>query len=206
VASSRIQVYDREGKFLRGWSVPASGGAFKLHVTKDDNLEVFTARGDRRLVFAADGTLLVEGQYRGEDYDRLPTGPDCQFNHTAAWYLLPLAHPFLAMLPGVAGFVGIVFLFHINNARRFSDGLAVSTTIKPSNVPRRSVVDTPPERVKPTEEIVAGIIVCAAGLMVVMEGIWSAHDVELAMIGALMLIGGLILLTVGWISLRRTYR
>jgi hypothetical protein len=114
VASARIQVYDREGKFVRGWSVPTAGGVFKLHVTKDDNLDVFAARGDRHLVFAADGTLLTDDHYR-EGYDRLPSGPNCRVNHATAWYLWPLTNPGLAMLPGVAGLVGLALLF--NNDR-----------------------------------------------------------------------------------------
>lgn len=37
IAPGRIQVYDREGEFLRGWFLPASGGGFKLHVAKNDD-------------------------------------------------------------------------------------------------------------------------------------------------------------------------
>jgi hypothetical protein len=96
IAPGRIQVYGREGEFLRGWFIPASGGRFKLHVTEDDNLEVFTSRGNRRLVFAADGTLLGDGQYR-EDYDRLPTGPACRVDSMSPWYLWPLAFAFVPL-------------------------------------------------------------------------------------------------------------
>lgn len=110
-AAGRIQVYDSEGEFVRGWFIPASGGGFKLHVTTSDHLEVFTVRGDRRLVYAAEGTLLSDDHYR-EDYAQLPTGPVCRVDRRGAWYLWPLAHPWLAMLPSFAGLGGLMVLFN----------------------------------------------------------------------------------------------
>jgi hypothetical protein len=107
-AAGRIQMYDREGKFLRGWFVDAGGRVFKLHVTEDDELEVFIARGDWHLVFAADGSLLREGPYAGESYDALPVGPYCEITLAVPWYLFPLTSPFVAWLTGVAGMVGMV--------------------------------------------------------------------------------------------------
>jgi hypothetical protein len=112
IAPRRIQVYNGEDQFVSGWFIPASGGGFKLHITNDDNLEIFTVRGDRLLVFAADGTLLTEGHYRGEDYDQRPTGPDCRVDRLSAWYLWPLAHPFLALLPFAGGLGGLALLFN----------------------------------------------------------------------------------------------
>lgn len=116
VASARIQVYDSKDEFLRGWFIDACGGIFKLHVTEDDNLEVFTSRGNRRLVFAADGTLLGDRQYR-EDYDRLPTDPTCRVDRVSPWYLWPLAHPILALLPGFAGLLGTGVLLNSDRLR-----------------------------------------------------------------------------------------
>ena len=116
VAAARIQVYDSKDAFLRGWFIDACGGVFKLHVTEDDNLEVFTSRGSRRLVFAADGTLLGEGQYR-ENYNRLPTGPACRVDRMSPWSLWPLANPFLSLLPGLAGLAGLAALFGSSTLR-----------------------------------------------------------------------------------------
>jgi hypothetical protein len=219
VASGRIQVYDREGKFLRGWSVPTSGGAFKLHATKEGNLDVFMARGDRHLVFAADGTLLSDGHYRGEDYDRLPAGPSCRVEHSAAWYLWPLTNPALAMLPGVVGLLGLGLLFNNDKLHhaRFRDPktlggrVASRVTLREransaasSSCRDTAITGVSPERVRATEKIAAGVIMSAAGLMVIADGVLRVHAMGLAMTGALLLIVGLILLTVGEFALRRT--
>ena len=104
--AARIQVYGSRGRVPRGWFIVASGGAFKLHVTEDDLLEVFTIRGNRRLVYAADGTLLGDGQYR-EDYDRLPTGPACRVDRMSPWYLWPHGQPVSGHAAGLAGLAGL---------------------------------------------------------------------------------------------------
>lgn len=106
-AAGRIQVYDMNGNFLRGWFIDAGGGVFKLHVTSGDELEVFTARGDRHLVFDAAGRLIREGRYPGETYDALPVGPACKISLGVPWLLLPLTSPFLAWLVAGIGFVGL---------------------------------------------------------------------------------------------------
>jgi hypothetical protein len=113
-AAGRIQVYDRDGNFLHGWFVEASGGPFTLHVTEDDKLEVFTVRGNLHLVFSGDGTLLEEGYYADESYPDLPFGPSAEISLRVAWYLLPLASPLLAWLVGLVGFVGMIILNKYN--------------------------------------------------------------------------------------------
>lgn len=120
-AVGRIQVYDSEGNFLRGWFVDAGGGVFKLHVTEDDELEVFTARGDRHLVFAGDGRLLKKGHYPGESYDDLPVGPYCEISLGVPWYLLPLTSPLLAWLVVVMGFAGMVIFNRCNKVKPTKD-------------------------------------------------------------------------------------
>src|ERR1039457_4283315 len=43
--SSRVQVYDQNWKFVRGWHVDASGGTFKLISSDTNRIDVITARG-----------------------------------------------------------------------------------------------------------------------------------------------------------------
>lgn len=119
--AGRIQVYDSEGNFLRGWFLNTGGGVFKLHVTEDDELEVFIASGDRHLVFAADGSLLREGHYPGESYDVLPVGPYCEISLTVPWYLFPLTSPVVAWLVVVMGITGMMIFKKCSKAEPNKD-------------------------------------------------------------------------------------
>jgi len=106
-SSGRVQVYDPEGHFLRGWFVDASGGAFKLQVTASDHLEVFTARRAWRLVYNLQGALLEEGTYAPKSYDDVLTRPTAGHAVRAAWPLWPLASPFIAWGLFACGMVGL---------------------------------------------------------------------------------------------------
>ena len=55
---SRIQVYDMEGRFLYGKCFDSDGGAFKIKINSDGQLEVATYRGKNKYIFSNDGTLL----------------------------------------------------------------------------------------------------------------------------------------------------
>lgn len=57
---SRIQVYDAKGQFLYGKFIDSSGGAFRIRINEDDQLEVATARTDKLFLFKKDGTLVRE--------------------------------------------------------------------------------------------------------------------------------------------------
>ena len=57
---SRIQVYNSEGKFIYGKFVNSAGGAFRIRINQNDQLEVATARNDKLYIFAIDGTLVNE--------------------------------------------------------------------------------------------------------------------------------------------------
>jgi hypothetical protein len=54
----RIQQYDPNGLFQRGWSANASRGAFRIWVNPQDQLEVVTSRNQMRYVFDAEGNLI----------------------------------------------------------------------------------------------------------------------------------------------------
>jgi hypothetical protein len=65
----RLQVYDAEWNFLRGWFIgPGGGGAVALRPLKNDNFEVLTARGNYRYVFNTSGELISTGTYPGKDF------------------------------------------------------------------------------------------------------------------------------------------
>jgi hypothetical protein len=57
---SRIQVYDAEGRYIYGKFINSAGGAFRIRINQNDQLEVATARNDKLYIFAKDGTLVRE--------------------------------------------------------------------------------------------------------------------------------------------------
>ena len=57
---SRVQVYDSEGHYIRGTFVDSAGGAFRIRINQNDELEVATARNDKLYRFGKDGTLVNE--------------------------------------------------------------------------------------------------------------------------------------------------
>ncbi len=60
VAPGRIQLYDPEWRFLRGWQVDALGGDFTVECAPDGILEVQTARGARHYSFTQNGDVVRE--------------------------------------------------------------------------------------------------------------------------------------------------
>ena len=69
VAYGRIQMYDSDGRFVRGWPVGSSGGAFRIRMNRSDQVDVAVTRGDRLHTFDDRGNLLNTK----ERFDILPT-------------------------------------------------------------------------------------------------------------------------------------
>ena len=97
-SSGRIQIYNSDWKFIRGWNVPASGGAFKLisFDPETQQLEVVTARGNHEYIYNMNGELWSEEIYLPDTYDSFPNTGISVWVPTYFW-LLPLTHPFLAI-------------------------------------------------------------------------------------------------------------
>ena len=55
---NRLQVFDSEGTFLRGWFVNIPKGAYYILIDNDDNLRVATSTWGTNLFFDIDGNLL----------------------------------------------------------------------------------------------------------------------------------------------------
>ena len=55
---SRVQAYDAEGEFLYGVFIDSSGGAFRIRINEDDQLEVATARNDKLYLFDKNGNFV----------------------------------------------------------------------------------------------------------------------------------------------------
>ncbi len=102
--SGRMQVYDQAWHFLRAWHVAAGGGVFKAKLTTTGLLEVWTVRGQKRLVFERDGRLVEAASYAPTSYSDFRGDGTAGYVPTA----LPLwifAHPFVAWGVGAAGMV-----------------------------------------------------------------------------------------------------
>jgi len=56
----KIQVYNSDGVFLRNWHAGASGGAFNMAISENQNIIVSTARGDKQIVFDKLGKVISE--------------------------------------------------------------------------------------------------------------------------------------------------
>ena len=104
---SRVQVYNRDKRFLRGWFVDASG-ALMIRLDADGHVRVLAARNPgREFVFDTQGQRLWTESYAvrklhdceiAEDFVTIPT----------SWYLLPFAHPELGWLVCFLGMAMII--------------------------------------------------------------------------------------------------
>ncbi|NME68079.1 hypothetical protein [Flammeovirga aprica] len=55
---SKILCYNQLGEFVNSWNVKAGNGVFKMLKTKSQNIQVVTARGNKRLLFSRSGVLI----------------------------------------------------------------------------------------------------------------------------------------------------
>ncbi|HKW00089.1 MAG TPA: hypothetical protein VJN96_09700 [Vicinamibacterales bacterium] len=107
-STGRVQVYDPQGRFVTGWFVEAGGGSFKLQVTSSDQIEVFTARGERRLVYDASGTLVDKGTFAPTAYEAVVTHPSTGREVRSTWPLWPLASSLVAWSLFAFGMLGSI--------------------------------------------------------------------------------------------------
>ncbi|MCH6258805.1 hypothetical protein MLD52_19760 [Puniceicoccaceae bacterium K14] len=117
----RIQTYSEEWIFLRGFSVDARGGVFKVRNEGNGRLRVFTARGNKELVYSQGGELLETWDYRPKPYDKFPSSGRSGIVPTPL-YLIPFASPFLGWLIVAVG-GGILMLLNKEEiVERFKQG------------------------------------------------------------------------------------
>jgi hypothetical protein len=99
----RIQLYDRDKRFIRGWFVNAFGGVFRIHVNAQNHLEVATARRRMLYVFDREGHLLSRASYEPRSYADFDHWRGSVISIPTPFYLLPLTHPVIAWLVALAG-------------------------------------------------------------------------------------------------------
>jgi hypothetical protein len=124
----RIQVYDAQGRFQRGWSAEARGGSFTVAVDDSGLISSYASRRGSTLVFNPDGRVITtadSGSQRGHGETAIATadGSVLTLRHrflwptlvrekngvvsvlvTGPWYLRPFTGPvptWLLMMVGV---------------------------------------------------------------------------------------------------------
>lgn len=76
---SRIQAYDIRGNFKWGRFINSAGGAFRIRINENDQLEVATARNDKLYRFDNDGTLMRELSNVHHSYRDFGKSADTQY-------------------------------------------------------------------------------------------------------------------------------
>jgi hypothetical protein len=56
----RVQVYNKEGKFIKNWPIEAYGGMFYMSKSEKDEILITTARGDDQILYNKNGKKLSE--------------------------------------------------------------------------------------------------------------------------------------------------
>ena len=95
-APERVQLYDSQWRFIRGWQVDG-GGDFKVEATPEGTVEVFTARGLQHYSFTQDGVPILptrSGEGADDNYLSLPPKGNFIAVPTSRW-LWVFSSPFL---------------------------------------------------------------------------------------------------------------
>lgn len=118
--SGRIQLYDNNLKFIRGWPVEAFGGSFKINVSKENNINVYTSRGQRHYIFNLNGDLISQKIYTPKAYDSFYGGM-VNLSLPVSPFLLVFTHPFYSWIIVVLGLIILIiadkYKIRKNNAK-----------------------------------------------------------------------------------------
>lgn len=108
-SSNRVQIYDANWKFLRGWHVEANGGVFvRTAALPNETLEIVTARTNMRYVFDLQGNVLEQLSARRTPSTGVQHVTLGEFVPTWPW-LITLTHPFVAFFALILGFLVMAF-------------------------------------------------------------------------------------------------
>ncbi len=106
--SGRIQVYDKDLSFQRGWFINAEGGTFKLLPSDGNSFYVLTARGNHSYLYDVHGSLLTHENYQAGAYSVATDTGECVTVPTP-FYLLVFAHPFVSWIVAAIGMFLAIF-------------------------------------------------------------------------------------------------
>lgn len=107
--TGRIQIYNRNLEFIRGWNVNASGGAFKIVLLKSNLIEVYIARENYMYVYDVEGNKISKNHYNRQYYDNIPL-TNKTLNIPTPFYLLPFTNSFLAFFFFLLGLILLIII------------------------------------------------------------------------------------------------
>jgi hypothetical protein len=90
-AVGRVQLYDKNRRFMLGMQVDGEGRNLKVWLSNPGRVEIFTARGRKHFIYSYEGVLLQTKEYSDNFYD-LPEGRTESFPMT--WWGWPLSTTF----------------------------------------------------------------------------------------------------------------
>lgn len=103
----RIQIYDAERRFVRGWWVPGGGDSdVKLRLLERGNIQVWQSKQNRGFAFARDGKLLWQLKITPDEFKNAQATPYRSTSFATRWYCWPLVHPICGWLTAVVGGIG----------------------------------------------------------------------------------------------------
>lgn len=117
VPSGRVQLYDANWHFLCGWNVDALGGDFRVATDSPGFIDVYTARGQHHYTYNENGDLISSAPL-AESYYSLPNSGQSVTVRTPL-VLWPFSNPFVSVVVGTLGFVGLALIKKVakNRAR-----------------------------------------------------------------------------------------
>lgn len=62
----RVQAYEADGSFIRGWQVPARGGRMKMVLDPEGSIRVAVERGNHEYTYSMSGELLNQRRLSDE--------------------------------------------------------------------------------------------------------------------------------------------
>jgi hypothetical protein len=105
VPEGRVQLYDSNWHFLRGWNVDALGGDFKVAPTPGGKIDILTARGEHQYSFTENGDLLSTA-HLSEPYYLLTNEGQTVIVPTSPLMWI-FSGPAISWGVGVLGFIGL---------------------------------------------------------------------------------------------------
>ncbi|MHC4118414.1 MAG: hypothetical protein ACYSWO_13010 [Planctomycetota bacterium] len=112
--SGRIQIYNADLEFQRGWPIKSNGGEFKLSPSANGEFDVYVARSDHKYHYDIYGKLLSTGIYESGEYAKIPDYGE-NFKIPTPVYLYVFTHPFASL------FVAAMGIFLLSKARKLKN-------------------------------------------------------------------------------------
>ncbi len=59
----KVQIYDKNGNFIKSWDVQSNGGAFYIGISEDDNIAIYSVRADEKNIYDKNGNILSQSKF-----------------------------------------------------------------------------------------------------------------------------------------------